>query len=195
MSPSPGGVTGRGNWHVLAQRQVRAGPLVIRTIERHQTLQARFTEHDHVIETLATSGSNESLDKGILPRRVRRRKHFLNPDRLCRGPQAIERMIAIVDQESWRLVPRKSLAQLLGGPRRCRMRGNRDVPNASPIVGEEHQDEQESVGHRRDYEEIGRHDLADVIPQERAPGLRRRLAPAAHVFRDGRLTDVDPEFQ
>jgi hypothetical protein len=75
------------------------------------------------------------------------------------------------------------------------MRGNRDVPNASPIVGEEHQDEQEAVGRRRDYEEIGRHDLADVIPQERAPGLRRRLAPAAHVFRDGRLTDVDPEFQ
>jgi len=45
------------------------------------------------------------------------------------------------------------------------------VPDASPIVREEDQDEQETVGHRRDDEEIGRHDLPDVIPQERAPRL------------------------
>ena len=132
---------------------------------------------------------------GILPRRARGREHFLNPHRLRRGPQAVERVIAIVEQVARRLVPRKRLAQLLGRPRRRRMRGDRDVPDASPIVGEEHQDEQEAVGHRRDHEEIGRDDLADVIPQERAPGLRGRLAPAPHVFRDGRLTDVDPEFQ
>jgi hypothetical protein len=75
------------------------------------------------------------------------------------------------------------------------MRGDRDVPDTSPIVGEEHQDEQEAGGHGRDDEEIGRHDLADVIPQERAPGLRGRPAPATRVFRDGRFTDVDPEFQ
>ena len=75
------------------------------------------------------------------------------------------------------------------------MRGDRHVPDASPIVGEEHQDEQEAVGRGRDDEEISRHDLADVISQERAPSLRRRLPPAPQVFRDGRLTDVDPELQ
>jgi hypothetical protein len=48
------------------------------------------------------------------------------------------------------------------------MCGDRDMPDASPIVGEEHQDEHEAVGHGRDHEEIGRHDLADVIPQEGA---------------------------
>jgi hypothetical protein len=74
------------------------------------------------------------------------------------------------------------------------VRGNRDVPDASPIVGEEDQDEQETVGHRRDDEEIRRDDLAHVIPQERAPGLGRRLPSASHVFRDRRLTDVDPQF-
>jgi hypothetical protein len=46
------------------------------------------------------------------------------------------------------------------------MRGNPDVPDASPIVGDEHQDEQETVCRSWDYEEISRHDLADVIPQE-----------------------------
>jgi predicted nucleic acid-binding protein len=44
------------------------------------------------------------------------------------------------------------------------------------------QDEQETVGHRRDDEEIGRHDLPDVIPHERAPSLGWRLASAPHVF-------------
>jgi hypothetical protein len=39
------------------------------------------------------------------------------------------------------LLPRKSFAQLLGRPRCCRMRGDRHVPDASPIVSEEHQDE------------------------------------------------------
>jgi len=126
---------------------------------------------------------------------VRRGEHFLNPHGLRRGLQGVERVIAIVDQVSRRLVPREGLAKLLGRPRRRRMRGDRDVPDASPIVGEEHQDEQEAAGRGRDHEEIGRYDLADVIPQERPPGLRGRLAPAPHVSRDRRLTDVEPEFQ
>jgi hypothetical protein len=48
---------------------------------------------------------------------------------------------------------------------------------------------------RGDDEEISRDDLADVIPQEGAPGLRRRPAPRNQVFRDGGLTNIDPEFQ
>ena len=83
----------------------------------------------------------------------------------------------------------------MGRPRRRRIRGDRHMSDASPIVGEEHQDEQEAVGRGRDDEEIGRHDLTDVILQEGAPGLRRRLTPANHVFRDGGLADFDPEFQ
>jgi hypothetical protein len=75
------------------------------------------------------------------------------------------------------------------------MGGDCHVPDASPVVGEEHQNEQEAVGRRRDDEEIGRDDLADVIPKEGAPGLRRRLASANQLFRDSGLTDVDSKFQ
>ena len=79
-------------------------------------------------------------------------------------------------------------------PRRRRMRGDRDVPDASPIVGEEHQDEQEAVGRGWDHEEIVCDDLADVIPQEGAPRLRwRRLAPP-HVLGDAGLPDLDAQF-
>jgi hypothetical protein len=62
------------------------------------------------------------------------------------------------------------------------MRGHRDVPDASPIVGEEHQSEQETVGRSGDDEEISGHDLTDVIPQERAPGLGWGLVSAHHVL-------------
>src|ERR1700674_2397788 len=84
-----------GDRRVLVQRQVRAGPVVVRTIERHQPLQARFVEHDHVIETFTTSGSNKSLDECILPGRVWCREHVVSPDRLRGGRQAVERVVAI----------------------------------------------------------------------------------------------------
>jgi hypothetical protein len=35
-------------------------------------------EHDHMIEALATNGSNHSLDIGSLPRRARCRQDFAN---------------------------------------------------------------------------------------------------------------------
>ena len=83
----------------------------------------------------------------------------------------LERVIAIVEQVSRRFVPRKDLAQLLGRPSGRRMRRDGDVSDASPIVGEEDQHEQEAVRRGRDDEEISRHDLADMISQECLPGL------------------------
>ena len=44
-------------------------------------------------------------------------------------------------------------------------------------------------------EEIDGDQLLGVILQECAPGLRRRLAAAHHVFADAALTDVDAEFE
>ena len=50
---------------------------------------ARFVEHDHVIDALATRGSYKSFNECILPRRVRGREHFLNPHRPRGGPKAV----------------------------------------------------------------------------------------------------------
>jgi hypothetical protein len=98
-----------------------------------------------MIETVATSRSNESFDEWILPGRAGRREHVLDAHCRRRGPQIVECVIAIVEQISRRLVPGKGLAKLLGRPRCRRMRGDRHVPDASPIVGEEHQDEPEAA--------------------------------------------------
>ena len=48
-----------------------------------------------------------------------------------------------------------------------------DVYEASASVSEYDQDEQEATRGGPDYEEIGGHELSQVIRQERAPGLRR----------------------
>ena len=55
------------------------------------------------------------------------------------------------------------------------MSGDRDVPDASPIVREEDQDEQETVGHRRDDEEIGRQVVPKPRPVIRIPPWPIRL--------------------
>jgi hypothetical protein len=69
------------------------------------------------------------------------------------------------------LRPTETPREVVGPSAPRRLRSDRYVPDASPIVGEEYQDEQEAVRRGRDDEEIGGHDLADVILQEGAPAL------------------------
>ena len=75
------------------------------------------------------------------------------------------------------------------------MGGDGDVPDASSVVSQEHQDENEATRYRRHDEEVGRHDLAHVIRQERAPRLGWWPVSTPYLFRDRRLRDVDPTFK
>ncbi len=93
-----------------------------------------------------------------------------------------------------RLVVREGVPQLLGGPRRGRMLGHRDVHDPSPIVGEDDEHEEQSEGDGRHDEEVGRHDLVGVIREERAPRLRWRGPVASHVLGDGGLTHRDAQL-
>jgi len=71
-----------------------------------------------------------------------------------RGRHAIEGVVAIMEAESRSLVPWEGVAQLLRGPRRGWMCGDGDVHDASAIVRQNDQDEQELVGRGWDHEEI-----------------------------------------
>jgi hypothetical protein len=75
------------------------------------------------------------------------------------------------------------------------MGGHGDVHNASTLMDEDEEHEQESTRCRRDDEEIGCRDLLGMICQERPPRLGRRSGAPAHVLRDGRLRDVEAQFQ
>jgi len=64
---------------------------VVSVIATPHAARAGRRQHDDVIEALAPDRSDEAFDVGVLPRRTRRRQHFLNAD----GLHVIERMIAI----------------------------------------------------------------------------------------------------
>ena len=57
----------------------------------------------------------------------------------------MECRIAIVHEIARCVVPRKGFAELLCGPRGRRVVGHRDVPNASTLMGEDQEHEQEST--------------------------------------------------
>ena len=153
-------------------------------------------EHDHMIETLAPNGANHPLHVGSLPRGSRRRQHFVDAHVSHLSSELIaEDSIAVAEQVPRELVEGKCLPQLLPRPLRGWVGGHIEVKNATTIVGQyqEHVKDLEAYG--RHGEEIDGNQLLDVILQECAPGLRRRLAKAHHVFADAALPDVDAEFE
>jgi hypothetical protein len=63
-------------------------------------------------------------------------------------------VITIANEIPRGLVPRERLAELLGGPCCGGMGGDGDVYNASPLVRQDDQYEEEPTGDRRDDEEV-----------------------------------------
>src|SRR5215471_2092022 len=73
-----------------------------------------FIEHDHMIEALASNGSNHSLHIGSLPRGARCRQDFANAHVSHLFSEVIaEDPIAVPQQVTWELVKGKCLPQLL----------------------------------------------------------------------------------
>jgi hypothetical protein len=131
-----------------------------------------------MIEPPAPDGSNEAFDVGVLPRRARRRQDFLNANRL----HVIERMIPIAKEKTRQLIPGKCVTKLLRGPRSRRMFRHGDMHDASTIMSEEHQDEQQPARRRRYNEEVGCDELLCMVGQERPPGLGGDGPVADHVY-------------
>src|SRR5208283_1715177 len=135
-------------------------------------------EDDHMIETLATNGSNHSLDIGSLPWRARCRQDFANAHVSHLFSEVIAKdPIAVPQQVTRELVKGGCLPQLLSRPLRGRLGSHIDhieVQNATSVDGDQ---------------------LLSMILQKCAPSLRRRFAAAHHVFADAALTDVDSELK
>ena len=130
-----------GAWQrrIFIERQMRASSFVVVHVPGQRTLQARGSEDDHVIETLASDRSDEPFDHAVLPRRSRRRQHFSDRHRLRSLVDRREREIPIADQEAPRVVPGKYPALL------CRSRWRRAcavtaTPSPAALVRQHDQD-------------------------------------------------------
>jgi len=93
---------------IFVQREVRPPLVIVGEIQLERAAQRPLVPHDDVVETLAPQGANHAFDERILPRRPRRG------------------------------VPRPRLAELLGGPRWGRVRGDIQVDDAASVVGQHH---------------------------------------------------------
>jgi hypothetical protein len=181
-------------WRVFRQREMCPRLVVVREVPTQDPSQSGFIQHDYVVETLASDGADDPLRIRVLPRGTRDGADLLDTHASRRGPERGERVVAIVKEIARGCVFRKRLAELLRSPCCGRMRGDADVHDAATAMGQDDQHEQQSIRDGGHDEEIGGHDLIDVIGKERPPGLGRRALVASHVSGHGRLTDVDAEL-
>ena len=145
--------------------------VVVRQLPRQDARQADFIDDDHLIEALASNRADDPLRERVLPRGARRGEHLMDPHSGRRGSDLSERMITIAHEIPRDFVPRKRLAELLGGPRRRRVGGDRDVHDTATLVRQDDQHEEQSICGGGHHEEIGGCDLADMIREKRAPRL------------------------
>ena len=145
------------NRSIRVQREMSAPLVIIGAILMHQPLQSPRSEHDDMIETLASYGSDKPFDVRVY--------------RLRRVRPGVERAIAVPHPKSRRPLPRERLTQLLNRPRGRRMVRDGYVDDAAAFMGQDDQHKSQTARRGRDYEKIRRHDLSDVIRQKCAPRL------------------------
>jgi len=103
--------------------------------------------------------------------------------------------VAIAEKKGRGRIVRERVDDLLGRPGSSGILGDVEVEDAPAIVCEHDKGEQDTQAHSGNDEEIDGDQVAEVIGQERAPGLRGRCAALREEPGDGALGHVDAEFQ
>ncbi len=82
---------------VLGQREVGPGFVIVHHERFQVPIQTGLVENDDVVQALAANGADDALHVGALPRRSRRRQHFLNPHDFHMLPKLIAPAILKID--------------------------------------------------------------------------------------------------
>jgi hypothetical protein len=61
---------------VLLEREVSAGPVIVREVRREDSPKVTLTENDDMVQALAADGADESLREGVLPWAARSGENF-----------------------------------------------------------------------------------------------------------------------
>jgi hypothetical protein len=100
----------------------------------------------------------------------------------------------VAQQVARRRLPGERLDELLACPLGRGGIGDVEMDHASPLMRQDHEDEQHLERHRGHGEEVDGDEGLDVIGQEGAPGLRRGLPKAHHVLGHRRLRDHNAQL-
>ena len=157
---------------VFAQSEMGPAPMVIVDMSRQDTTQLRRVDHDHVVQTLAAEGADQSLHIRVLPRARRTRDHLADTHASDSALECVTiDRIAVSQQPSRCRIVRTRLNDLLGRPCRRRMLGDVEMNNPPAVVRQHDEDEEDSAGEGGDGEEIDRHQRGGVIGQKGPPRL------------------------
>jgi hypothetical protein len=120
-----------------SQRKMCSRSMIVIEIRIEGSSLRGFMEHDHMIEALASNGSNHSLYIASLPRRAWCGQHFANAHVSHLFSEVVAKdPIAVTQYITRELVKGKCLSQWLSRPRRRRMGGHSEVQNTTPVMGQ-----------------------------------------------------------
>ena len=126
---------------ILAQREVRAGALVVVEVRFQDAPQTGLIEHDHMIQAFPTNRADQSLNVGVLSGRLRRRENLTNAQPVRRLVKFLSVVpIPIAQQVMWGAVPRKSFQQLVSHPFSRGIFRHRHVEGPTAVVRQNHED-------------------------------------------------------
>ena len=181
---------------VLVEREVGTRLMVVDEVAGQDAVEVSLAEHEHVIQTLAPYRSDHALGEGILPRAVRCREDFVNPHALHSVAKLLAKHQVTIAQEIGRPgLVREGVHDLLGRPGRGGVLGDVKVDDPPAMVSEHDENEEDTQAGGGHGEEVDRHQVPDMVVEERPPGLRRSRTTLRHEAGDGAFGDVDAELQ
>jgi hypothetical protein len=103
--------------------------------------------------------------------------------------------VAIAEKIAWRRVLWEGVHDLLSRPAGRGVLGHVEVKDASAVMSEDDQHEENAEARGENGKEIDGDEILDVIGQERAPGLRGWRAALGQQAGDGALGHVEAELE
>src|SRR5437016_1670210 len=133
-----------------------------------------FSQHDHMIQAVASDRSDQPLHVGPLPGAGRRGEHFLNAQTLDSLTKVIPiNPIPVSQQVMWRRILGEGLHHLLPCPPSRRMLRHVEMHDAPAMMSQYHKHKQHSKAGRGHGEEVDRDQILDMVVQESLPSLGR----------------------
>ncbi len=170
--------------------------MIVREVLGQDAAEVCFRKNEDVVQTFASYRTDEPFRERILPRAVRGRDHLPDSHVLHSLPESVTvDAVAIAEEIGRRGVVRAGVHDLLGGPVGSGMLGHVEMHDSPAMMSEHDEDEEHVQVGGRHGEEIDRDEVADMVGQERAPGLRGRSAPLGHEPGDGPLGHLDAELE
>src|SRR5919106_1232030 len=157
---------------VLVQREVGWRLMVVGEVAGQDATKVALAQDKHVIQALTPDRADEPLHERVLPRALRRRENLLDAHALHAVPKWLPvNAVAVAEEIGRRGLVREGVDELLSGPNGGGVLGDVEVDDLPAVVTEHDEDEEDAEASGGHGEEVDRDQVADVVSEERPPGL------------------------